>query len=135
MAGSFQLPSVICRDRDALQAPNDRLLQDLNSDPQSSSKVGEIVRSTSTPDICGQAAADAALAASVEKRRNKLGYHRTSVACGMMPMILCFMFSQGSSFDQIHPYADMFQDIAGGGRFGVFPLRETCKVDVRIALD
>ncbi|KAI6708035.1 hypothetical protein JHW43_009435 [Diplocarpon mali] len=40
-------------------------------------------RSMSTPDVHGQATADvAALALSAEKRRNKLGYHRTSVACG-----------------------------------------------------
>lgn len=39
-----------------------------------------IKRSASTPNIRGQAAADAA--ALAEKRRNKLGYHRTSVACG-----------------------------------------------------
>ncbi|KAJ5032613.1 uncharacterized protein L3040_009210 [Drepanopeziza brunnea f. sp. 'multigermtubi'] len=43
----------------------------------------KVKRSMSTPNIQGQASADAAaLALSAEKRRNKLGYHRTSVACG-----------------------------------------------------
>ncbi|KAL2064857.1 hypothetical protein VTL71DRAFT_3997 [Oculimacula yallundae] len=47
------------------------------------SKSAKIKRSTSTPNVRGQASADAAaLALSAEKRRNKLGYHRTSVACG-----------------------------------------------------
>jgi len=46
-------------------------------------KPAKIKRSTSTPNVRGQASADAAaLALSAEKRRNKLGYHRTSVACG-----------------------------------------------------
>jgi len=102
MAGSFQLPSVICRDRDPLQAPDDRLPQDLNSNPQSSSKVGEIVRSTSTPNVRGQAAADAALAASAEKRRNKLGYHRTSVACGWCPDSLFHVLTAALLFKFIH---------------------------------
>jgi hypothetical protein len=40
----------------------------------------------STPNVRGQASADAAaLALSADKRRNKLGYHRTSVACGKNP--------------------------------------------------
>ncbi|TVY83982.1 hypothetical protein LSUE1_G001342 [Lachnellula suecica] len=47
------------------------------------SKSTKIKRSMSTPNVRGQASADAAaLALSADKRRNKLGYHRTSVACG-----------------------------------------------------
>lgn len=47
------------------------------------SKSAKIKRSMSTPNVRGQASSDAAaLAISAEKRRNKLGYHRTSVACG-----------------------------------------------------
>jgi hypothetical protein len=46
-------------------------------------KSAKIRKSMSTPNVRGQATADAAaLALSAEKRRNKLGYHRTSVACG-----------------------------------------------------
>ena len=46
-------------------------------------KAAKVKRSMSTPNVRGQASADAAaLALSAEKRRNKLGYHRTSVACG-----------------------------------------------------
>ncbi|KAI9822940.1 MAG: hypothetical protein M1832_002965 [Thelocarpon impressellum] len=42
-----------------------------------------IKRSASTPNVRGQAAAEAAaLSLAADKRRNKLGYHRTSVACG-----------------------------------------------------
>lgn len=47
------------------------------------SKAAKIKRSMSTPNVRGQASADAAaMALSADKRRNKLGYHRTSVACG-----------------------------------------------------
>ncbi|KFY01677.1 hypothetical protein O988_02606 [Pseudogymnoascus sp. VKM F-3808] len=46
---------------------------------QRSSDQGGKIKRSPTPNIQGQAVADAALA---EKRRNKLGYHRTSVACG-----------------------------------------------------
>lgn len=49
---------------------------------QAGSKSAKIKKSMSTPNVRGQASADAALALSAEKRRNKLGYHRTSVACG-----------------------------------------------------
>ena len=55
---------------------------------KSSSKASKIKRSMSTPNVRGQATADAAaLALSAEKRRNKLGYHRTSVACGEHPSL------------------------------------------------
>ncbi|KAH8814174.1 hypothetical protein F5882DRAFT_485699 [Hyaloscypha sp. PMI_1271] len=48
-----------------------------------SSKSAKIKRSMSTPNVRGPATAEAAaLALSADKRRNKLGYHRTSVACG-----------------------------------------------------
>ena len=48
-------------------------------------RPAKIKRSSSTPNVRGQASADAAaLALSAEKRRNKLGYHRTSVACGKL---------------------------------------------------
>jgi hypothetical protein len=52
-------------------------------------KSAKIKRSMSTPNVRGQATADAAaLALSAEKRRNKLGYHRTSVACGEQLFVL-----------------------------------------------
>ncbi len=54
-----------------------------NRTSAAASKSAKIKRSMSTPNVRGQASADAAaLALSAEKRRNKLGYHRTSVACG-----------------------------------------------------
>jgi hypothetical protein len=47
------------------------------------SMSAKVKRSMSTPNVRGQASAEAAaLALSADKRRNKLGYHRTSVACG-----------------------------------------------------
>ena len=56
-------------------------------------------RSASTPNVRGQAAADAAaLSLAADKRRNKLGYHRTSVACGKSFLFarLCLM-TEGSA--------------------------------------
>jgi len=43
----------------------------------------EIKRSASSPHIRGLAVADTSALSPTDKRRNKLGYHRTSVACGM----------------------------------------------------
>lgn len=49
----------------------------------SSAKVSKMKRSTSTPNVRSHADNDAAnMAIAADKRRNKLGYHRTSVACG-----------------------------------------------------
>ena len=53
------------------------------------SKTGKMKRSASSPNVRGQARADqpesAFISLADEKRRNKLGYHRTSVACGQFP--------------------------------------------------
>jgi len=46
-------------------------------------------RSASTPNIRKSTAGDTAMSLA-EKRRNKLGYHRTSVACGMACSILIY---------------------------------------------
>ena len=57
-----------------------------NTGTSAPSKSSKIKRSMSTPNVRGQATAEAAaLALSADKRRNKLGYHRTSVACGEHP--------------------------------------------------
>jgi hypothetical protein len=42
----------------------------------------EIRRSASTPHIRALAHSDSSALSPTDKRRNKLGYHRTSVACG-----------------------------------------------------
>jgi hypothetical protein len=58
-----------------------------NAGISASSKSSKVKRSMSTPNVRGQATAEAAaLALSADKRRNKLGYHRTSVACGEHPL-------------------------------------------------
>jgi len=44
--------------------------------------MGSVKRSISTPNVQQAAQAIAELPYSTDKRRNKLGYHRTSVACG-----------------------------------------------------
>lgn len=46
-------------------------------------KQQKMKRSMSSPNVRGQSRTDGSESAmSAEKRRNKLGYHRTSVACG-----------------------------------------------------
>ena len=48
----------------------------------SKGSLGAIIkRSVSTPNVRGLASGEVAMSLA-EKRRNKLGYHRTSVACG-----------------------------------------------------
>jgi len=63
-------------------------------------KGGKIKRSSSSPNVRGQARADqpesAFISLADEKRRNKLGYHRTSVACGWFPSIWCIWFNATS---------------------------------------
>jgi hypothetical protein len=61
----------------ALQQPNKRRR------PSKSKMPGEIRRSSSTPHMRNLALAHSGeLSPTTDKRRNKLGYHRTSVACG-----------------------------------------------------
>jgi hypothetical protein len=43
----------------------------------------DLRRSASTPHIRSLALSDASALSPTDKRRNKLGYHRTRVACGM----------------------------------------------------
>ncbi|KFZ20516.1 hypothetical protein V501_00082, partial [Pseudogymnoascus sp. VKM F-4519 (FW-2642)] len=78
--GNLQIPPAIPPEL-SQQVPDSNLFsQELNQ--HASDQGGKIKRSSSTLNIRDQAVADATLAASAEKRRNKLSYHRTSVACG-----------------------------------------------------
>jgi hypothetical protein len=58
----------------------------------SKAKVGpELRRSSSTPHMRNLALANSGeLSPTGDKRRNKLGYHRTSVACGMWAVVAAF---------------------------------------------
>lgn len=58
--------------------------QGIKKRKQSKSKPSpELRRSVSTPHIRGLAMGDAGASSPIsDKKRNKLGYHRTSVACG-----------------------------------------------------
>jgi len=70
---------------DEQNSVNTRLspLQVKHQEPTSASKASKLKRSMSTPNVRGQVSSDsAALSFSADKKRNKLGYHRTSVACG-----------------------------------------------------
>jgi hypothetical protein len=94
-------------------------------DSTSLSKNSKIKRSISTPNVRGQASSDVAhLALSADKRRNKLGYHRTSVACGIYSNFPPLIMYQG---------ADQYQDIAVAVRSGVFWLLGITTIDVQTA--
>ncbi|KFY46100.1 hypothetical protein V495_02651 [Pseudogymnoascus sp. VKM F-4514 (FW-929)] len=74
--GNLQIPPELSQ-----QVPDSNLFsQELNQ--HASDQGGKLKWSSSTLNIRDQAVADATRAASAEKRRNKLSYHRTSVACG-----------------------------------------------------
>ncbi|OBT55224.1 hypothetical protein VE04_03880 [Pseudogymnoascus sp. 24MN13] len=78
--GTFQIPPTIPPELSQQVLDSNLFSQEL--DQHAPDQGGKVKRSSSTSNIHDQAIADAALAASAEKRRNKLGYHRTSVACG-----------------------------------------------------
>jgi hypothetical protein len=102
-----------------------------NRGTSAGSKSAKIKRSMSTPNVRGQASADAAaLALSAEKRRNKLGYHRTSVACGKNEFH--FMSSKRSLF---RGRLTLSQDIADGERSGVFLLQGIHRIVVQTVSD
>jgi hypothetical protein len=73
----------------------------------------ELRRPASTPHMRGPAQGDTSPLASPtsDKRRNKLGYHRTSVACGRKPF--------GTMASGVMKNVNNFQATAGGERFGV----------------
>jgi hypothetical protein len=56
--------------------------------PSKSMPDSALKRSASTPNVRGSSQSDMPASLSAEKRRNKLGYHRTSVACGKFANIL-----------------------------------------------
>lgn len=76
--------------------------------------VNALKRSASTPNVRGESGMSVA-----DKRRNKLGYHRTSVACGK------------SSFECLNACADsILQATAEDGRYDVYLRQMMLKADV-----
>jgi hypothetical protein len=69
-----------------VQVPQGASLRESSLKKRKASKAkvpSDLRRSASTPHIRGVALTDSGpLSPTSEKRRNKLGYHRTSVACG-----------------------------------------------------
>lgn len=59
-----------------------------------------IKRSASTPNVRGLAFTDTAGTSLADKRRNKLGYHRTSVACGEFPVSSLLVRKGFMGFDE-----------------------------------
>lgn len=80
---SSMIPSLHHLARDQSHPSPTTFTKPLSPGDSAAAKAAKVKRSISTPNVRGQASADAAaLALSAEKKRNKLGYHRTSVACG-----------------------------------------------------
>ena len=87
-----------------------------------------IKRSASTPNVRGQAAADAAaLSLAAEKRRNKLGYHRTSVACGMSCHVQLMLHHLTCSPRPLPAPEDQMSPCARGPYWTVFELHQAEK--------
>jgi hypothetical protein len=93
----------------------------------SKSKVpGELRRSTSTPHMRNMALGNSGeLSPTSNKARNKLGYHRTSVACGKLNKL--HLVSWAGFADRLS------QDIVDGGRSDAFLLQMTTKAVARTA--
>jgi len=104
------------------------------SQPQSSKKrrsskskvPSELRRSTSTPHMRNLALGNSGeLSPTSNKPRNKLGYHRTSVACGKPAGAARLLVSKNTD--------GLSQDTVGEGKSDVSSPRMTLKADVRIA--
>jgi hypothetical protein len=93
----------------------------------SKSKVpSELRRSTSTPHMRNMALGNSGeLSPTSNKPRNKLGYHRTSVACGRLHKL--HFVSRAGFADRV------LQDIADGGRSDAFLLQKTTKAVAQTA--
>lgn len=94
MASPSMIPSIHTLPQDQSQQPSPPATTRGASPPSRPgsvpSKVSKLKRSISSPNVRAPSAADAAaLALSAEKKRNKLGYHRTSVACGKYFEVEC----------------------------------------------
>lgn len=81
---------------------------------------GVLKRAMSSPNVRSLGSADST-GLPGDKKRNKLGYHRTAVACGK-----CGLFSQVTN-------ANLVQDIAVEGRLGASQHMKIPMEDVRIA--
>ena len=84
----------------------------------------KLKRSASTPNVRGLGIVDAGMSLA-DKRRNKLGYHRTSVACGRS-------FAHRTNTQSL---IFELQDTADGARYGACLHLMTLKIAVRIVSD
>jgi hypothetical protein len=57
-----------------------------NNRRRSSTKMPGLKRAVSSPNVRALASVENAPLSPSDKKRNKLGYHRTAVACGMRPL-------------------------------------------------
>jgi hypothetical protein len=89
------LPPSIPGEQGIIESPNFAIQPDQSQPPASAEATNkkrkasrnklpsDLKRSQSTPHMRGLAMADtSSISPTIDKRRNKLGYHRTSVACG-----------------------------------------------------
>jgi hypothetical protein len=94
--------------------------------PSKSKVPGELRRTSSTPHMRNLALGNSGeLSPTSNKARNKLGYHRTSVACGKLDLLFARIMYQNTNWSS--------QGIVGGERFDVFLLQKMPKVAVQTA--
>jgi hypothetical protein len=126
-ANSFQSPADYTHSKPILPG-QDLSTHQLASKKRRSSKsknVGELRRSTSTPHMRNAALGNSGdLSPTSNKPRNKLGYHRTSVACGK---------EDAPCSHRINITDQALQDTVGVGRSDVFLPLKILKAGVQTA--
>lgn len=90
-----------------------------------------IKRSSSSPNVRGMASTEASSTSLSDKRRNKLGYHRTSVACGQCTAQNFVPFAAKYTCSGL--WLTFLQGTAAGERSGAFWLQGIRKEDAQIA--
>ncbi|KAL8652836.1 MAG: hypothetical protein Q9226_004100 [Calogaya cf. arnoldii] len=90
--------------------------------PSKGSMSSSLKRSVSTPNVRGVLTAESSMSLA-DKRRNKLGYHRTSVACGKLIILPPRL------------WLISVQVIVDGARYDVCSLSMTLRVGARIVSD
>lgn len=103
--------------------------ESVSGQTQSNSLKGEqldmpgLIRSGSSSPNVHDMASDGPPLSPADKKRNKLGYHRTAVACGQL----------SSSSSSPISLLTSFEAIAGGAKFAAFLLLTIPVVDAKIA--
>jgi hypothetical protein len=101
--------------------------------PSKGTMPSVVKRSVSTPNVRSMASVESAMSLA-DKRRNKLGYHRTSVACGT-PSLCSLIFRLLYIARPTDQLLFFVQVIAGDAKFDACSTQTIRKEDAQIAYD